>query len=155
MSDETLAGAEARDSFSGGERVPSEQAEYAVRLGGVQRSYRAIEMAAENGHRAVRDLPWLQFAPELLSHGRLGVFQPVDVAPLGLEPLQALGHLVRLPGQIAHLIAADDRDGRAEVARAETAKREVGHAVQHLAADPERQQEHHHEASDAEAQAHA
>ena len=125
MSDETLAGAEARDSFSGGERVPSEQAEYAVRLGGVQRSYRAIEMAAENGHRAVRDLPWLQFAPELLSHGRVGVFQPVDVAPLGLTKAEALERLhqagVGLSGTVhptllravTHLDVSDDDIDRA------------------------------------------
>src|SRR5207237_4988435 len=93
----------------------AEEAQGTVRLGEVERSHRAVEMAAENGHGAVRDLLRLQLAAQLLRQGRSGSLQPIDAAPFGLEPPEVLGHLVRLPGQVAQLVAADDRDGGAEV----------------------------------------
>ena len=80
--------------------------------------------------------------------------QPVDAASLGLQPLEAHGHLVRLPGEIAPFVAADNRDGGGEVTLAEAAESggEAGHTAEHVAADPEGEQEHHDEGCDAEGQ---
>ena len=81
--------------------------------------------------------------------------EPVDPASLGLEALEALRHLVRLPGEIAQLVAADDGNGPAEVSLAEAAESggEAGHAAQHVAADPQGEQEHQDEGRDAQRQA--
>ncbi len=157
LPDQALARAEARVPFAPRERVPSEQTKVPGRVEVVERSHRAVEMAAESGHRAVRHLARLQLAAQLLGKGRLGALQPVDAAPLGLEPLEVVGHLVGLPGQVAHLVPADRRDGGAEIALAEAAKpgRQVAHAAQHVAADPEREEEHHRQAGEAEDQAQA
>src|SRR6266849_2366108 len=157
LADEALAGAEAQGPVAGRDRVLSQHAKDAVRVRGVEGSHRAIERAAEGSDGAVRHFLRLQLSAELVRQGRLHALQPIDVAPLGFELLEAVRHLVRLPGQLAQLVAAHHRDGGAEVALAEAAEPgcEVGHALQHFAADPERQQEHHHQARDAETQAHA
>src|SRR5437016_7626336 len=120
LSDETLAEAKAWHSVVRRERIFSQEAERAIRVQRVERADGAFQIAAEHRYGTLRHLPGREFAAKLLGQGRLSGLEPVDPASLGLEALEALRHLVRLPGEIAQLVAAGDGNGPVEVSLAAT-----------------------------------